>query len=58
VKVFVCALQSWVLGVSSDFETCVSFDNLGLANLDLTLYDIRGQKKLTRYGISYLFNRK
>jgi len=48
VKVFVCALQSWVLAVSSDLETCVSFDNLGLANLDLTLYDIRGQKKLTR----------
>ena len=33
-----------VLGVSSDFETCVSFDKLGLANLELTLYNIRGQK--------------
>ncbi len=44
----VCALRSWVLGISSAFETCVSFDNLGLAHLDLTLYDMRGQKKLTR----------
>ena len=34
----------WVLGVSSDFETCVSFDKLGLAKLELTLYNIRGQK--------------
>ena len=34
VKVCVCALRSWVLGVSSDFETCVSFDKLGLTNLD------------------------
>ena len=44
MKVCVCAHQSWVLGVSSDFETCVSFDNLVVANLELTLYDIRGQK--------------
>ena len=44
MKVCVCAHQSWVLGVSSDYETCVSFDKLGLAKLEVTLYNIRGQK--------------